>query len=394
MYYVRLNLWTKVKLKINQHIQACQTPLTPPREFIMQKGLQHMKFTGLDTECSLLSKPSPAFRDVSSTKQRSRTEPEPAQTSLIFTAQELISGWLLRGLWALMGPRTDCGWSWWLSVCPHPWAGSQGQPSLPLFQSVQDRPWIQFCCSTSSTHMASLTQKSMEKSETHGRAASLKERISSYVSSVWKGSCFPHLAFAQLLRALLSNLNIMLLKLVFFNWGRWNIISVELQITLEHNILNKLPTNTAERAQSLSPFTPTNKNDVQYTGELFSTEIPGITCTERCLELCGMLEVYSEATTPKISQVTVFMQGWTWWSWKSLPTLRIPRPLKVLSLQQELQSGFAVVPENSCCLLGSHVRESNCTATGSDFCWTRVNKSPDQAYKASWFMNKYRKYNF
>lgn len=111
MYYVTLNLWTKVKLKINQHIQACQTLPTPQPEFIMQKWLQYVKFTGLDTECSLLSKPSPGFRDVSLTKQRSRTDPEPAQTSLRFTAQELFSGWLLRGLWALMGPSSDCGWS-------------------------------------------------------------------------------------------------------------------------------------------------------------------------------------------------------------------------------------------------------------------------------------------
>lgn len=56
MYYIAINLWTKVTLKINQHIQACQNPLTPQHEFIMQKRLQYMKFTGLDTECSLLSK--------------------------------------------------------------------------------------------------------------------------------------------------------------------------------------------------------------------------------------------------------------------------------------------------------------------------------------------------
>lgn len=126
-------------LKINQHIQACQTPLTPQHEFIMQKRLQHVKFTGLDTECSLLSKSSPVFRDVSLSEQRSRTEPEPAQTSLWFIAQELLSGWLLRDSWVLMGSRTNCGWRCPLPVCPHPWAGSKDSPpSLPLFQAVQN----------------------------------------------------------------------------------------------------------------------------------------------------------------------------------------------------------------------------------------------------------------
>lgn len=91
---------------------------------------------------------------------------------------------------------------------------------------------------------------------------------------------FPRLAFAQLLKALISNLNIMLLKLIFFfNWGRWNIISVELQIALEHHVLNKLPTNIVQMAQSLSTFITIKKNDVQYSEKYSSTEIPGILFT-------------------------------------------------------------------------------------------------------------------
>lgn len=130
-----------------------------------------------------------------------------------------------------------------------------------------------------------VAQRSMEKSQIHGKVTNpwkssfIKKRIKQFCNSVWKRSCFPHLAFAQLLRALISNLNIMLLKLIFFNWGRWNIISVELQMALEHHVLNKLPTNTVQMAQSLSTFITTNKNDVQYREEYSSTDIPGILFT-------------------------------------------------------------------------------------------------------------------
>lgn len=80
----------------------------------------------------------------------------------------------------------------------------------------------------------------------------------------------------------------MLLEIIFFNWGRWNIISVELQMALEHNVLNKLPTNIVQMEHSLSTLTTTNKNDVQYTEELFSKQFPGLAFTadtERHLEL-------------------------------------------------------------------------------------------------------------
>lgn len=56
----------------------------------------------------------------------------------------------------------------------------------------------------------------------------------------------------------------------------------------EHNVLNKLPTNIVQMEHSLSTLTTTNKNDVQYTEELFSKQFPGITFTadtERHLEL-------------------------------------------------------------------------------------------------------------
>lgn len=52
-----------------------------------------------------------------------------------------------------------------------------------------------------------------------------------------------------------------------------------LQIALEHHVLNKLPTNTVQMAQSLSTFITTKKNDVQYSEEYSSTEIPGILFT-------------------------------------------------------------------------------------------------------------------
>lgn len=160
-----------------------------------------MKFTGLDTECSLLSKSSPVFRDVSLTKPPSRTESEPAQSSQWFVTQELLSGWLLRGSW-VCGVQDGCGWSWSVPVWPHPWAGSQGQPSLPpslLFQAVQDTPWSHFC-STSSTWMFSLntllvTQRSTEKSQIHGKVTNPWK--SSFIkkkqlcNSVWERSCFP-----------------------------------------------------------------------------------------------------------------------------------------------------------------------------------------------------------
>lgn len=181
-----------------------------------------MKFTGLDTECSLLSKSSPVFRDVSSTKQWSRTGSEPAQTLLWFISQELLSGWLLRGLWALMVSRTDYRWSWSLSVYPHPGLLPKDSPPSLSPRLSRTHPEVNLLQNKFNTHDS--PKHTTCNSEIHRRSASFKKGSSSFVTSVWKGSYFPDLAFAQLLRALFSNLNIMLLKLIFFNWGRWNII--------------------------------------------------------------------------------------------------------------------------------------------------------------------------
>lgn len=201
MYCGALNLWTKVTLKINQHIQACQIPLTPQHEFIMQKWLQYVKFTGLDTECSLLSKCSPVFRDVSLTKQWGRTESEPAQTSLWFIPQELFQGgcWGVREFW--WGPGQTMDGTGHSQSIPIPGLLPKDSPPSLSPGCTGHTSWSQLSCSASSTLMVSLnalsvTQKSTEKSEIHGREASFKKGSSSYVTSVWKGSYFPDLAFA------------------------------------------------------------------------------------------------------------------------------------------------------------------------------------------------------
>lgn len=81
----------------------------------------------------------------------------------------------------------------------------------------------------------------------------------------------------------------MLLKLIFFNWGRWNIIPAELQIALEHGVLHKLPINTVQTAQDLPIFIIINKNDVQYIEGLFNTEIPANTFTVQSWNMPGTL---------------------------------------------------------------------------------------------------------
>lgn len=97
-----------------------------------------------------------------------------------------------KGFLSLRGP----GWLWMELVSPSlaPSLGWFPRTALPpslLFQAVQDTPWSHFC-STSSTWMFSLntllvTQRSTEKSQIHGRAASLKKGSSSYVTVYGKG---------------------------------------------------------------------------------------------------------------------------------------------------------------------------------------------------------------
>lgn len=144
----------------------------------------------------------------------------------------------------LMRPRTNYGWRWPPIICPYLWTGSRGlilkQPSCPLFQAAQNRGWSQPSWSTpTSTDTVCL-------SKSHGIQKFVEEQLQkvscSYATTAWKGSHLPNLAFVQLLRALLSNHNIMLLEIKLFNWRKWNIISAELHIAPEHNVLNFQPT--------------------------------------------------------------------------------------------------------------------------------------------------------